>query len=242
MSPNYDVIVLGAGGVGSAAVYALARRNASVLGIDLHPPGHDRGSSHGQTRVIRQAYFEHPDYVPLAIAAYDLWHALEAAVSKTLMTQTGLLQAGPPDGAVVRGVLAAAQQHDLQIDRIAAEEANERFAPLKFASDQSVLWEACAGYLRVEDCVQAHLAAALQCGATLVHGQRIVDWTSDQHGVHVQTDSQSYQARKLILALGAGSHSLWKLPWPITVLKKHQYWFTPAASDDGRLDHISTLR
>ena len=79
---TYDVIVLGAGGVGSAALYELARRGVRAVGIDRFSPPHDRGSSHGQTRVIRQAYFEHPDYVPLLKESYRLWHELETVAGR----------------------------------------------------------------------------------------------------------------------------------------------------------------
>lgn len=235
---HFDVIVLGTGGIGSAAVCALASRGARVLGIDLFPPGHQRGSSHGQTRAIRQAYFEHPNYVPLTMAAYDLWHALEQKTEQTLLTQTGLLQAGPPDGHVVRGVLDAAAQHHLAIDRLDPLEANDRFAPLRFSEDHRVLFERHAGYLRVEECVKAHLAAAESAGAMLVVGQRIVDWTSDERGIRVVLESQDYRSQKLIITLGAGSRELWKLPLPITVLKKHQYWFQETAAVDDRLSRI----
>src|SRR5689334_20329602 len=110
---NYDVIVLGVGGVGSSALDHLARRGLRVLGLDRFPPGHDRGSSHGQTRLIRQAYFEHPDYVPLLKRAYELWADLSERTSQTLYHEVGILQAGPADGEVVPGVLASARQHKL---------------------------------------------------------------------------------------------------------------------------------
>src|SRR5436309_15057375 len=102
---DYDVIVLGTGGVGSAAAYQMATRGAKVLGIDQFPGGHDRGSSHGETRVIRQAYFEHPDYVPLLLRAYELWRELEQQSDLALLHQIGLLQVGPPQALVVQGVL-----------------------------------------------------------------------------------------------------------------------------------------
>src|SRR6266446_519787 len=124
---QYDVIILGTGGVGSAAAYHLAKRGAKVLGIDQFPGGHDRGSSHGQTRIIRQAYFEHPDYVPLLLHAYDLWADLEERSEEKLFHQVGLLQIGPPDGFVIRGVLESARRHGLEVDRFSADEAGDEF-------------------------------------------------------------------------------------------------------------------
>src|SRR5215813_8271627 len=119
---TYDVIVLGTGGVGSAAVYQLAKNGARVLGIDQFSGGHDRGSSHGETRVIRQAYFEHPDYVPLLLRAYELWRELEQVAGIDLLHQVGLLQVGPPEGVVVGGVLEAARRHGLAVERLSASE------------------------------------------------------------------------------------------------------------------------
>src|SRR3954452_2917949 len=124
---QFDIIVLGTGGVGSAAAYQLARRGAKVLGIDQFPGGHDRGSSHGRTRVIRQAYFEHPDYVPLLLRAYELWEELSQRVGKPLYHEIGVLQLGLPEGHVVRGVLEAARLHNLQVDELTGDEASALF-------------------------------------------------------------------------------------------------------------------
>src|SRR5262245_24856110 len=124
---TYDVIVLGTGGVGSAAAFHAARRGAKVLGIDRFPGGHDRGSSHGETRIIRQAYFEHADYVPLLLRAYELWRELEQIAGEDLLHLAGLLQVGPPEGFVVRGVLQAARLHGLAVDSLSADEVHRRF-------------------------------------------------------------------------------------------------------------------
>src|SRR5215213_5659935 len=128
MSKTYDAIVLGTGGVGSAALFHLARRGLRVLGIDRFTPGHDRGSSHGETRIIRQAYFEHPDYVPLLLRAYELWSELERLSGQKLICQVGLLQVGRPEGLVIRGVLESARRHGLPIEQLTAQEAEQRFA------------------------------------------------------------------------------------------------------------------
>src|SRR5438552_2937747 len=133
--PNYDVIVLGTGGVGSAAAFQLAKRGANVLGIDQFPGGHDQGSSHGETRVIRQAYFEHSDYVPLLLRAYELWRDLEREADVDLLHQVGLLQVGSPDGLVVRGVLEAARLHGLHVESLSRDEIPRRFAGFRAAEN-----------------------------------------------------------------------------------------------------------
>src|SRR5436853_5991050 len=121
MAVAYDVIVLGVGGFGSAACYHAARRGATVLGLEQFTPAHDRGSSHGQTRIIRQAYFEHPDYVPLLLHAYELWEDIEERREEHLFHQVGLLQVGPPGGVVVPCVLESARLHGLEVERLYAD-------------------------------------------------------------------------------------------------------------------------
>jgi glycine/D-amino acid oxidase-like deaminating enzyme len=116
--PHCEVIVIGAGGVGTAALYHLAKRQIRAIGLDRFPPGHDRGSSHGQTRIIRLAYYEHPDYVPLLRRAYELWDELEQVSGQSLFHKVGLLVAGPPKGEMINGVLRAAREHNLPLQRI----------------------------------------------------------------------------------------------------------------------------
>src|ERR1051325_7992575 len=128
---RYDVIVLGCGGVGSAALYHLARRGVRVLGIDRFNPPHDRGSTHGHTRVIRQAYFEHPNYVPLLLESYHLWRELEETAGRQLLHQIGLVEIGPPDGVVVPGVLQAAREHRLGIETLTASDIERRWPGLR---------------------------------------------------------------------------------------------------------------
>jgi glycine/D-amino acid oxidase-like deaminating enzyme len=146
----FDAIVIGCGGVGGAALYELARRGARALGIDRFPPGHGRGSSHGSSRIIRQAYFEHPDYVPLLLRAYDLWNALEARVGERLYDEVGLVEAGPSDGVVIPGVRTSARRHGLEIEELTAGEARRRWPALFVPDEMAVVFERHAGYLRVE--------------------------------------------------------------------------------------------
>jgi sarcosine oxidase len=116
MSNSPDVIVIGLGGMGSAAAWQLARRGARVLGLEQFPLGHDRGSSHGHTRITRQAYYEHPAYVPLVRRATELWHELEQLQATHLLTGCPCLTLGPPDGELVAGVRRSAAEHGLPIE------------------------------------------------------------------------------------------------------------------------------
>ena len=122
MSEVYDVIVIGLGGMGSATAYQLARRGKHVLGLERHTPAHDQGSSHGESRIIRQAYFEDPAYVPLLLRAYELWEQIERETGEDLLTITGGLMMGRPDSRVVSGSLRSAREHGLAHEILDAAE------------------------------------------------------------------------------------------------------------------------
>ena len=166
--PSYDVIILGTGGVGSAAAYQLAKRGAKVLGIDQFPGGHDRGSSHGETRVIRQAYFEHSDYVPLLLRAYELWREAEQASGTDLLLITGALMIGAPDSEVVAGSLRSAKEWNLDHEFLDAADLRRRFPVFAPIPDTVALYEAQAGVVRPEAAVGTHLTLAAEAGAWCV--------------------------------------------------------------------------
>ena len=132
----YDVVVCGLGVMGSAALYHLARRGQRVLGLDRFAPGHDRGSSHGETRIIRLAYFEHPSYVPLVRRAYELWRAIEIEAARPLLHVTGIAEIGPPDGEVVAGTLAASRLHGLPHEVMDTAETMRRFPAFKLPTEE----------------------------------------------------------------------------------------------------------
>src|ERR671937_3311750 len=121
MARNYDVIVVGLGAMGSAATYALATRGLRVLGLDAHHPPHSHGSHHGESRIIRKAYYEHPAYVPLLERAFAAWRELEERAHTALLRQTGGLMIGPPTGELVPGVLASVREHHLPHELLSSE-------------------------------------------------------------------------------------------------------------------------
>jgi sarcosine oxidase len=226
---NYDVIVLGTGGVGSAAAFHMAKRGAKVLGIDQFPGGHDRGSSHGETRVIRQAYFEHSDYVPLLLRAYELWRELESDVGIDLLHQVGLLQVGLPEGAVVGGVLQAARLHGLNVESLASDQVTKRFSGFRVPDGSVGVFEPAAGYLRVERCVLCHLSAAKDRGAAFRFGATARNWQTRGGGITVQTDQGDFSAAKLVITAGPWAPQLLaNVGVPLHVRRKHLYWFPTA--------------
>lgn len=229
----YDVIVLGVGGIGSAALYYLAQRGAKVLGIERFTPPHDRGSSHGETRIIRKAYFEHPDYVPLLHRAYKLWSDLEAQTGKRLYQPVGLLEVGPPQGMLIPGVLQSAQTHDLELDLLSSEDFRARFPGFRLPEGYQAVFERDAGFLYVEECVRTYVQEAQRQGAQLCVGESIQDWRIENGIAIVDTDVNRYTARRLVVCPGAWAVNLLSaLKVPLRVVRKHLYWFQ---NQDARL-------
>lgn len=225
-----EVIVLGLGGVGSAALERLAQRGVRALGIDRFAPPHHRGSSHGRTRIIRQAYLEHPNYVPLLLRAYELWRELEQRSSRRLLEVTGLLQVGPADGDVVRGVVASAERWNLPIERLSAKEIECHFPGFCVERGHCGVLESTAGCLRVEQCVETMLQQARLHGAECRINEVVESWQADAHGVTVHTDAGTYRAERLVIAAGAwAGRVLASLGLPLRVLRKGQFWFRAVA-------------
>jgi len=241
MSENYDVIVVGCGGFGSSALFHLARRGVRALGLERFGMAHDQGSSHGQSRIIRKAYFEHADYVPLLHRAYELWHELEARAGRTLLHPVGLFIAGRPDCESVAGTLHAARTHSLPVETLTAAEAARRFPGFRFDDEMIVVHEAEAGYLDVEACVQAHLDSALHAGAELRTFETVISWRSEGNRVRVQTDRGVCSAARLIVTAGPWAGQLLnacaassEVPWHdwLHVVRKPVFWFPAGPHHD----------
>lgn len=226
---RFDVVVAGAGGMGAAAAAHLARRGASVLAVDRFPPGHARGSSHGQTRLIRLAYFEHPDYVPLLRRARDLWRDLERDTDSRLLTECGLVSCGPSAGPVITGTLRSARDHGLAVEPLAAREAAARWPAFAMPDDWSAVFEPAAGHLAVEACVRAHAALAVRHGGVIEADHDIRSWRMEGSAVLVETSRETISAGRLVLCPGPWASALLRLPTiPFTVLRKSLFWYAPA--------------
>jgi sarcosine oxidase len=199
----YDVIVIGAGATGSAALYHLAKRGVKALAIEQFGIPHDQGSYAGQSRLIRKAYFEHPDYVPLLLRAYENWRELEAHTGAQLYYETGLLYFGPPGDPMLEGVRFAAHTHRLRIETWSAKEALEKYPVFKAPAHYEALFEPEAGFLLPEKCVELHLESAVRLGATLRTREKVLEWEAAKDEVWVKTDQGAYSAARLIITAGA---------------------------------------
>ncbi|HEY7314979.1 MAG TPA: N-methyl-L-tryptophan oxidase [Gemmataceae bacterium] len=208
---TFDAIVIGVGGMGSAAACELARRGRRVLALEQFALGHDRGSSHGHTRIIRKAYYEHPDYVPLVCRAFERWYDLEQRQGIHLLTESPCLSIGRSGSPMLAGVLASASQHGLPVESLSAEELRRRFPAFRFGDDYGGVLERSAGFLYVEDCVQAHTCEAIRLGATVQDNEPVVSWQADEREVTVETHAGRYTAARLVLTAG---------PWAGEVLAR----------------------
>ncbi|MGE3540805.1 MAG: N-methyl-L-tryptophan oxidase [Candidatus Tectimicrobiota bacterium] len=205
---TYDVIVVGVGGMGSATVCHLARRGVRVLGLEQYDIPHDRGSSHGVSRIIRLAYFEHPSYVPLLHRAYELWWALEREVAERLLLVTGSCDIGAADSLVFGGALQAARQHNLMHEVLEPGDLQRRFPGYHLAPPLLALYQPQGGLLAAERCLVAHVQTALQYGATIHGREALIGWDSRGDGVVVRTNRGTYGAQRLVLTAGAWTHRL----------------------------------
>ena len=204
----WDAIVVGVGAMGAAACWRLARRGARVLGLEQFAVGHDLGSSGGRTRLIRLAYFEHSDYVPLLRRAYALWDELDAATGRPVLRRTGALYAGPADGVLVAGSLAAAKEHALPHERLDGLEILRRYPMFRLPEGFAGVFEPEGGYLLSEQSIIEMAGEAARHGAVIHENEPARSWTVDAPGVTVVTDRATHRAAKLVLTAGAWSSRL----------------------------------
>lgn len=194
--------------MGSAAAFHLARRGFSVVAIDRHEPGHDRGSSHGLSRIIRLAYFEHPSYVPLLQRAFTLWRELESKSGERLLHVTGAIDGGLPGSRVFEGSKESCAVHGLPHEVLTADEVSRRFPAYQLPHDFMAVFQPDGGFLEPERCIQSHARLAAALGARIIVGRQARSWDRENGRIAVRLDDEVIFAKQLVLCAGAWTASL----------------------------------
>ena len=207
-SHTFDHIVIGAGGMGSAAIYELARRGRRVLGLEQLTIPHELGSSAGATRIFRFAYFEHPSYVPLMRLSFTRWQALERDFGERLLTVTGGLDIGLPTGRVVKGAKEACRLHGLTHAVLGASEVQRRHPAWRLPPEFEAVWQPEAGFLPADRAIVAHATLARRLGAEVHENEPVLRWKAAGDHVEVETAASRYEAGSLVLAAGAWTSKL----------------------------------
>lgn len=228
----FDAIVIGLGGMGGAAACHLSRRGKKVLGLEQFSAAHELGSSHGKSRIVRQAYFEGEEYVPLLARSYELWEELERESGENLMEITGALMIGSPDSQIVSGSLRSAEEHNLPHEMLDASEIKRRYPAFAPSPDTVALFEERAGFVKPETSIQAHLDLATKNGAELRFEEPVKSWRAKgDGGVKIETETSSFEAERLVIAAGAwSSEVLGGLELPLKTERRVMHWFEPKES------------
>mgnify|MGYP002863911104 FL=1 len=228
---GYDVIVVGVGAMGSAACSHLARRGARVLGLERDTIPTVRGSSHGQSRMIRCAYYEHPDYVPLLLRSWELWEELNETSGRTCLVPTGGLYAGPAGCELVEASIEAARLHGLDHERLDHAAMRERFPQFELPEHFTGMYEPKAGFLVPEWCIEAHVDAARRHGADVREGVAVRDWSVEDDSVVVTTTDGDFRAAHLVLCAGAWMPSLANIAPRFVPTRQPLVWVRPTEPD-----------
>ncbi|HWO77391.1 MAG TPA: N-methyl-L-tryptophan oxidase [Bacillus sp. (in: firmicutes)] len=225
---HYDVIVVGAGSMGMAAGYFLAKSGKSTLLLDSFTPPHNRGSHHGDTRIIRYAYAEGEEYVPLVLRAQKLWEELEKATGRPLFLQTGVLNVGEEKSEFIQNIIKSSKTYSLPLEVIDANEVNKRWAGISLPKDYIGCFEPTSGVLKSEACIKAYRELADQEGATIITNSRVKEMSVHDNGVTIKTNNETFTSDSLVVSAGAWSGSLLSklgLQLPLTPVRKTFAWF-----------------
>jgi monomeric sarcosine oxidase len=239
MATNYDAIVLGAGAMGSAATYYLAKSGQRVLLLEQFEFNHQKGSSYGLSRIIRYAY-DYPQYVELAKAVYPMWVALEEEAGEKLYSRTGGIDFGSPDEPSLNKIITTLTETKIPFEIMSAKEASKAFPQFCLSDDMQVVYQADAGILPASKCVLAHLRFAEKYGATLKPNTQILGVTAHTDSVEVKTADETYTAAKLIITAGSWAKSFLAtlgLDLPLTPCRCQEMYFNtnnPADYEVGR--------
>jgi sarcosine oxidase len=229
---SFDVVVIGLGGMGSAALANVARRGASVMGIEQFARGHPYGSSSGKSRMIRKAYFEHASYVPLVLRAYDAWYELERLTDVPVFRKTSVLLAGPAESPMLRGAANSAEVYGLPLEHLSAAEIRTRFPMVRPLDDEVGLLDPDGGFIMPEAAIEGYLRIAAEHGAQMLFESPVTGWTFDKlrmtHDVKL-ADGTSITASRLLVCAGPWWSTFADEMVPVRLQRNVQVWFRPSS-------------
>ncbi len=238
-SGRFDAIVVGVGGMGSAAAYYLARRGKRVLGLERFGVPHQMGSSHGHTRIIRLAYYEHPSYVLLLRRAYELWREIQSTAGEQLLYTTGSIDAGPEDSWVFKGSWESCRLHDIPHEILTGSELRRRHPGYHLPPEHLALLQPDGGFLAPERCIVSYVEAAQALGAEIHGHERVLYWEPLENGVRVRTDRGSYEAEKLVVTAGAWDGEILDVLDGLAVPERQVLaWLQPTRPEHFRRDNF----
>ena len=223
------MLVVGLGAAGAASLLALARRGIACEGIDRFSPPHDRGSSHGLSRLIRLCYYEHPDYVPLLRESYALWATLQSQWARPILRITGGLYVGTPADPFIEGSRQSAVTHRLAHEVLSRTMVTERYPQFRLRHDEVGFHEPTTGVLFPDEAIAAQLTVASTLGATICPNERVLEWTGTSDGIKVATDRRRLKVDALIVAAGPWASTLVpQLAGSLRVTRQVLAWFRPS--------------
>ncbi|MFD1777485.1 N-methyl-L-tryptophan oxidase [Fredinandcohnia salidurans] len=230
---EFEVIIVGAGSMGMAAGYYLAKQGKRVLLIDSHNPPHTEGSHHGETRIIRHAYGEGESYVEMALRAQTLWNELQEMSEQEIFVNTGVINVGLPDSPFIQNVMSSAKKFSLKVEQLSAAEINKRWNGFSVPEGYIGCYELDSGVLMSENCISAYKTEALKHGAVLKPSSPVTSINIFENRVEVKTEDDSFTAESLIVTPGAGARKVLKLiglELPLQEVRKTFSWFD---TDEG---------
>lgn len=236
---HFDTIVIGVGSMGSAACWYLSKRGQRVLGLEQFDIPHERGSHAGQSRIIRKAYFEHPDYVPLLMRAYDNWYSFEKETGSQLYYRTGIAYFGKKENENIAGVRNSASIHHIPIARWTSAEARDQYPAIRAPEDFDVIFEPDAGFIRPELAVTSFAREAAKNGAVIKGRTPALEWRLEGERVVVATTGVEYSCDKLVITAGAWSSRMAPaLNIRLRVTRQLLAWVSPPRSEDFSLTNF----
>lgn len=225
--------------MGSAACWYLAKRGQNVLGLEQFNTPHENGSHAGQSRIIRKAYFEHPDYVPLLERAYANWRAFESESGSTLYHRTGIVYFGKKENENISGIRNSARLYNVPIEDLTPHNAKKRYPAFNVPADFDVIFEPDAGFVTPERTIESYVAESQKNGAVIKTNSPVLKWKQEPNGIRVHTEAREYTCEKLVITAGAWTSRLIpELKSKLQVTRQVLAWVMPPDTSPFSLENF----